>query len=76
MTTGASCNVGRKDRTARIILGFGIAAAGVHYRSWWGLLALAFLHNGIFGHCYFYEMLRISTNRAPKARFELRKRNE
>lgn len=63
MTTGASCNVGRKDRTARIILGFGIAAAGVYYRSWWGLLALAFLHNGIFGHCYFYQFLGISTNR-------------
>ena len=58
---GPWCNLSRFDRIIRILLGAAIAAAGIYYRSWWGLLAL--LHNGLTGHCYGYQMFGISTNR-------------
>ena len=64
--SGAGCNVGRTDRTLRLLAGLAIAAAGIYYRSWWGLLSLAFLHNGLTGHCYLYQFLGLSSNRPRK----------
>ena len=61
-----TCNVGRMDRLLRLVLGLAIAAAGVRYRSWWGLLALAPLHNALFGHCYLYRWLGLNTNQPQR----------
>ncbi len=58
-----TCNIGRTERVGRLALGVAIAAAGVYYRSWWGLLALAPLYNALFGHCYLYRWLGLNTNR-------------
>jgi hypothetical protein len=33
-------NIGNVDRIIRIVIGLGIGALGIAFRSWWGLLAL------------------------------------
>ncbi len=60
------CNLNRTDRTLRVIVGLGLLAAGAYCKSWWGLLAIVPLHNGLFGHCYLYRWLGINTNRLRK----------
>lgn len=30
------CNVGKIDKTMRIILGIAIVGAGIYFESWWG----------------------------------------
>jgi hypothetical protein len=34
------CNVGKTDKIIRWIIGIVIAAFGLYYKSWWGLLAI------------------------------------
>lgn len=54
-------NVGTADRIIRIILGILIAAAGIIFKSWWGLLAIIPLFTGIVGWCALYKPFRLST---------------
>ena len=54
-------NVGKTDKTIRIILGVLIGAAGVYFSSWWGLIALIPLLTGIFGTCGLYSLFGVST---------------
>jgi len=57
------CNVGKTDRTIRIIAGAVIIAAGFLYQSWWGAIGLAPLLTGALGWCPPYNLLGINTNK-------------
>ena len=54
-------NVGKTDKTIRIILGVLIGAVGIYFESWWGLIGLIPLLTGIFGICCLYSLFGIST---------------
>jgi hypothetical protein len=54
-------NVGKTDKTIRIILGLLIASMGIYFQSWWGLLAAIPFVTGFSGFCPLYSMLGIQT---------------
>lgn len=54
-------NLGKWDRLLRIIIGTVIIAVALYYQSWWALLGLALLINGLSGRCGGYALLGIST---------------
>jgi len=54
-------NVGTIDRSLRVIAGIIIAAAGVYFQSWWGLLGLVPLATGSFGWCPAYSIFGLTT---------------
>jgi len=47
------CNVGKTDKIIRWIIGIVIAALGLYYKSWWGLLAVIPILTAIFGFVLF-----------------------
>jgi hypothetical protein len=55
------CNVGKIDRSIRLIIGVVIALLGLYYQSWWGLLAIIPVLTAIFGFCPLYAILKINT---------------
>jgi hypothetical protein len=57
------CNVGKTDKIIRVIIGLIIAAIGVYYQSWWGLLAIIPIGTAITGFCGPYKLLGINTCR-------------
>jgi hypothetical protein len=56
-------NVGNTDRWTRIILGLAIGAAGLYYKSWFGLIGLIPLVTAGVGWCPLYAPFGISTCR-------------
>lgn len=56
------CNVGKKDRIARAILGLVIIGLGVFFQSWWGLIGLVPLVTAIFKFCPLYFPFNINTS--------------
>jgi hypothetical protein len=54
-------NVGTTDKTIRIIIGLVIAALGVYYESWWGLLAIVPIATAFMSFCGLYTIFGIST---------------
>ncbi len=56
-------NVGQVDRLIRIILGLAIAAVGIIFDSWWGILGVVLIATGLFRICLLYLPFNISTNR-------------
>ena len=56
-------NVGKNDAVIRILLAVIIALAGIYYKSWWGLIALAPLLTAYFNFCPLYKLLGISTGK-------------
>lgn len=62
-------NVGSVDRTIRIVAGLAILAAGVYFKSWWGLVGLVPLATATLRLCPAYLPFGISTcgtREAPK----------
>jgi hypothetical protein len=57
------CNLGNADRIGRLIAGAAIIAAGVAFRSWWGLLGMPLVVNALMGVCGLYRLLGISTHK-------------
>jgi len=57
------CNVGKIDRIIRIVIGLGIAIAGVIFESYWGLVGIALMATGVFGYCLLYMPFKINTNK-------------
>ena len=49
------------DRAARLIVGAGLIAAGVYFRSWCGVLGVPLIVNAVMGVCGLYRLLGIST---------------
>ncbi len=62
------CNVGGWDRVARLVAGVLLLAAGVAFRSWWGLIGLLPLVTAAFAYCPVYLPFRMSTKREPAGR--------
>ncbi|MCL4248546.1 MAG: DUF2892 domain-containing protein [Anaerolineae bacterium] len=54
-------NQGNTDRTIRVIVGLIIAAAGLYFRSWLGLIAIVPLATAVVGCCPIYRLLGINT---------------
>ena len=54
-------NVGKTDKIIRIILGVAIAALGIYFKSWWGLLAILPLGTALAGVCGIYAACGTST---------------
>ncbi len=55
------CNVGKADRTIRVILGLAIIAVGVYFQSWWGAIGIIPLFTAAIGWCPLYAPFKIST---------------
>ena len=55
------CNIGKTDRTLRIIAGLAIIGAGVALQSWWGAVGAVPLLTGVIRWCPAYVPLKIST---------------
>lgn len=59
-------NVGTTDKVIRIIIALVIAALGIYYQSWWGLVAIIPLATAMFSSCGLYTLLGINTCPAQK----------
>lgn len=42
------CNISKTDKNIRIVLGIIIAATGVYFKSWWGIVAIVPLITATF----------------------------
>ncbi|HPH92670.1 MAG TPA: DUF2892 domain-containing protein [Ferruginibacter sp.] len=60
-------NVGKTDKSIRLLLAVIILAAGAYFRSWWGLLAVVPLITGAISFCPLYGIFGISTCKIKKA---------
>ncbi|WP_319823061.1 YgaP family membrane protein [Mangrovitalea sediminis] len=58
---GMKCNVGKTDRTLRVVVGIVIVAAGVYFQSWWGAIGVIPIFTGATGWCPAYLPFGIST---------------
>jgi len=56
-----TCNMGKGDRIIRGIVGIVALAAGLYFRSWWGLIGLIPLGTALVGFCPAYVPLGINT---------------
>lgn len=56
-------NVGRIDKTLRIVVGFAIIAAGVFFKSWFALIGVVLIATGLFNFCLLYTLFGINTNK-------------
>ncbi len=54
-------NVGNTDKTVRIVIAIIIAATGIYFKSWWGLLAIVPLATAFTGFCPVYRLFNINT---------------
>jgi hypothetical protein len=54
-------NVGKTDKIVRIVLGVLIAALGIYYQSWLGLLAIVPIGTALMNWCALYALLGINT---------------
>lgn len=54
-------NIGKTDRIVRVMVGAAIAALGIYFKSWWGLLAVVPLLTAALGFCGLYVPFKIST---------------
>lgn len=57
-------NMGKADRWIRVILGLAIIAAGVYFKSWWGLIGIIPLATSLISTCPLYLPFGISTRRS------------
>lgn len=60
-------NLGKVDRGTRIVVGLVIGAAGIYFKSWWGLIGLLPILTGLVGTCYLYMPFRFLFHRPRKA---------
>ncbi len=59
------CNVGKTDRTFRLIAAVVIAIAGLYFKSWWGAVAVLPLFTSFAGFCPLYRLFGINTCNTP-----------
>ncbi len=56
-------NVGSADKMIRIVLGVVIAALGIYFQSWWGLVAIVPLATAFMNSCPAYSLLGLSSDK-------------
>jgi hypothetical protein len=59
-------NMGKTDKTLRLILGVLVAFLGIYFQSWWGLIALPLIGTSLIGTCPAYLPFGISTCKTDK----------
>ncbi len=57
-------NIGITDKWIRVVIGLAIGAAGLYFKSWWGLVGLIPLSTSLIRTCPLYLPLGLSTSRA------------
>ena len=57
-------NMGITDRWIRVVIGLVIAAAGIYFKSWWGLIAIVPFATALIRTCPLYLPFGISTRRS------------
>ena len=57
-------NIGITDRWIRIVLGLAAVAAGIYFKSWWGLVGLVPLSTALIKTCPLYLPFGLSTRRS------------
>lgn len=55
------CNIGKTDRTLRIITGSAIVIAGIVFQNWWGAVGIIPLVTGLIRWCPAYLPFGIKT---------------
>ncbi|MGG9972568.1 YgaP family membrane protein [Ferruginibacter sp. SUN002] len=60
------CNVGKSDKTIRLLLAIIVGLAGLYFRTWWALAALVPLVTGLVSFCPLYKILGINTCNSEK----------
>jgi hypothetical protein len=61
-----TANVGGADRIFRIVGGIVVIAAGLYFKTWWGVIGVLLLLTGVIRWCPAYLPFGLSTGR-PKA---------
>lgn len=56
-------NMGLWDRRIRLVLGLLVVAAGVYFKSWWGLVGVIFLATSLVSTCPLYLPFGLSTRK-------------
>lgn len=56
-------NMGKVDRTIRIIVGLAVIALGLIFKSWWGLIGIVPLLTSLTSFCPMYVPLKINTKK-------------
>jgi len=59
-------NMGKADRWIRVIIGLAIIAAGIYFKSWWGLIGIIPLATSLVSTCPLYLPFGISTRKVKK----------
>lgn len=59
-------NIGKTDKTIRIIVGLVIIAMGLYFQSWWGAAGLVPLATALINWCPPYALLGINTGKSEK----------
>lgn len=59
-------NVGSTDKIIRIVLGVVIAALGIYFKSWWGLVAIVPLATAFMNWCPAFSLLGVSSDKKVK----------
>ena len=55
------CNVGKRDKIIRLILGLLIIAIGIYFKTWWGMVGAILIITAFIGWCPAYVPFGIST---------------
>jgi len=56
-----SNNVGKADRSVRIVFGLIVLLLGFYFQSWWGLIGLIPILTSVIGWCPAYSIFGISS---------------
>jgi type IV secretory pathway TrbD component len=60
-------NIGKTDRTIRIIAGLIIIALGLYFQSWWGAIGVLPIGTALINWCPPYALLGIDTSKSDQA---------
>ena len=60
-------NIGKTDKTIRIIVGLVIIAVGLYFQSWWGAIGLVPLGTALINWCPPYALFGINTGKTDRA---------
>jgi hypothetical protein len=56
-------NMGKADKVIRIVVGLAIVAAGIYFKTWWGLVGIIPIFTAIINWCPLYFPFGISTKK-------------
>ena len=56
-------NIGKIDKTLRIVIGLVIIAVGIIYKSWWGAVGLVPLLTAVISFCPIYLAIKADTTK-------------